>query len=279
MGKCIKIICTVIALTLVYSVNANAASTDELYKIYDVPRVYNCPAEICDTIKAYNSAEQYLHKYRYIATSTVDYASQDVELSKLKSELERLTTELHNGYNMSVEELYSVEDDWIVCNNRVKAIESSRNKVVELPTVLDLSKVPTKEQFEEAVKLKQAYDNSTNVGVVTPLQKLTRNAMLYKGYSNGVTVYAVTFGDDFYAPFAGVVESVTEDTVKVDCGNNVSYSIYGLNVVSVKADDHVNQYQTLGLCGAKDIQIQLSLNKVTEDLNTLYKGEVQIEKD
>lgn len=264
-----RLIATVLLmLSLSYPIAVEASSIS-IYDIYKLEEVYNCPPDALKVIRDYNNANRYLRQYLYIVASDVDTELLSLRESKYINMREEVAKKLRNGYNLQLCEISNLENEWVRLSNCILDIQQAKKSNIKSePKELV---VPTEEMYLAALKIKEEYDKSTYIGDLSRVPKIVENIDSEK-YSSEYTTYQSYIKETVYAPLNGVVESLDNDTLTVYAGNNVTYTLKGLDLKGMSIGDSVTQGSALGNATSTLVVVTLNLNKTQVNIGDLYEN-------
>lgn len=266
------------SMLLCYPLVPSAATVEDLYDAYGMEYEVDIPQDITETIKNYNAAQRYLKQYHYVATATYDTDPIKADLKKVETEMDKVETELRKGYNLTITEIYALEERYVELSNDKKRLESALVMYEPDWSAEVAVNVPDYSSYEEAVHERDAILSSSEIGnvedVTVPVQA---KALLYDN-DDLRTIYKTVSGASILAMFNGTVTSIENDkdyglTVTIDHNNNVYSYCCNLKDACVKVGDTVYQGQVVGYTLDSLAVFRLKLDGTFVDVSKLYKQE------
>lgn len=248
--------------------NIQALNVIDVYKSYGQSYTIPYPESTLDTIRKYTDSQKSVYRYHYVESSTFDKGKLKRREKELTSELEDLTDNLFNAYDLSIADIYELEDRYVEVernlNNTKAALKSKTVKVQ--PESLD--DIPTDLEYKTAMNVKDIYDSRANLGDTI---KPTNSACIVKESSDDHTVFLIVAGSAIHPIWKGKVVECTKHKVIVYHYNKV-YTVYSnISNIRVSKDDIVTQDTILGESN-RELIMQLRLNGKFVDCSKLYEG-------
>lgn len=260
--------CVVILLTT--QTTCRAETCTDLYKVYGEDYEVSYPKETIEVIQEYNYAEKYLVKYYNIAKCEYDTTELLERRKFLKKELAELESKLVSGYYLSLDEIRSLECDYVEIKERLVDINKSLKTYDPIKESIDVSSVPTKTQYDEAMVTKTRIDRQAEIGVIDDIKlPFDGRALLSDSNDNSIT-YAVANNTKVLALFNGEISSITDDTMSVDCYNGVIARFKGITSPMVAVGQYVKQYTPIGYSSNK-VTVSLELHNNPVDISKILK--------
>lgn len=265
--------CKVAALTLLALVlsctNCKAATIIDLYDKFDAECTVDCPEFVTKTISQYQRAEKYNYMYKYINASNYDPVVLERRVSDLKNKLKDLEKHLLNACNLDRDTIYSLESEYLTCKEELsKAEESLINYSIEYH-VPDIGEIPTRQEYEYALQLKNYCNPYQDIGNINDLAFPVQGDALISDITDSSVTLRTPKNTLVTALFNGTVLDCDEHSVTIFCGSDVYVYEGHLDKVIVDKGDAVAQGDVIGKT-SHDVLIKLKLGGKLCDVQKLF---------
>ena len=267
--KC-KTAVTLLVVLLSLPTICYADTAVDVYEVYGVDYEITYPDSVVDTINSYNYAKRYIAMYRYVAESEYDKSILEKRIDTLESKLKDIESKLSNGYNLSLDEIYALEDEYVTTSKNLSDAKSALVEgEVECDTP-DASNTPTYEEYMEAMQEKSRIKTEAEVGSVKNLTYPVTSASLVSDKTDNSLLLDVAFGTTVTALFNGTVAAVDDSSITLNHHNGI-YTYYGnLSSSIVSVGDTVYQGQSIGL-STDTLQLKIKVGGELKDVSKLFK--------
>lgn len=261
------VVCT---LLLLQDTPCQAATVDELYAVYGMEYSVEYPKDVLDIIDNYNYAKRYMSMYRYVVESEYDVESVNKNIEYLEDRLTEIEGNLSKGFDLSLDEIYLLEDEYTEVHNQLERAKKSLISVdvdVRVPTSTE---TPTYDEYVNAMQEKALLNTQAELGNVKGLDYPIATAALVKDLSDTHLTLSVAEGSTATSLFNGKVVDITDDSITLYHYNNV-YTLYkGVQHSYVVKGDTVYQGQSIGTVNS-NLTLKLKLNGKLVDVSLLFK--------
>lgn len=258
----------IILLSCFSSAPVYAASVDDLYEFYNIPYVQEYPEGTLSTIRNYNNAHRFYSMYNCVVNLDYDDSVLREQIEKKEMELQEVTDALYNAYSLSTSEIFELEDKYIELTKDIDTLRACC-KTYEIELTKDYDAIPTKAEYEAAVKVKETVDAACELGPLQRALPVDSTTLLSDKKATSIEVVTVE-NSPVKAMYSGTVSHVGSDYVGIDHGNEV-FTYYGyLNSISVSLGDTVKQNDTLGNTSSK-LLLKLKLGNKLVDISKLFE--------
>lgn len=266
--KAQRVISLVLSCTILLNpISVKADVPASLYAEYGLNFADTYPKECLKTISDYQEALRYPTKFAYVNSVTFDKAAIDNRIRDLTNECNACTKKLENGFSMPLSEIYSVEDEYKIATQRLAEAKNAK-RTSTAKSKVDIPPRPTKEDYEEALKVKASYDQLYDIGKVNVSIPITGEVTI-KSHSDSSTILSVDKEDcTVSALFKGTVIQATKTDVTIQHPGNIYTHYSGLTKKLVKNKEKVYQGEGIGL-SSKQVTIQMKLNGKFVDLSKI----------
>lgn len=254
----LKRLALVLSLSLFFSNTAYCATTEDLYKAYNKQFVSSISSDVISVISSAEQVKIDAVKYHNILNT-----SSTVDVKKYSKELEEVSANLLNSKNKSYEEILDLEAQYREAQSRYQEALKAANckRTVSAPSVNSVSL----DKYQSALYDYKVYKESQEIGTLS-----TNIIHGVSGVSkNNVTTYVLYEPTEIYAPYNGVVSSVSNDTVDISLPDYVTIRIRGITQPIVDVGDVVEQHQLIGVTRDTKVIIGMRFN---EDLVSFREG-------
>lgn len=246
MGKkAFKAILVIFIVMLFKCTTVNASTAEDLYKMYNIKFETKYPEDVLNTIRKYDNAKKYLSMYKYVASSEYDESIVSKRINELECEKSTIEDRLLAGYNLSISEIYDLEDRYVtVCKHLNDAKKTIESYDVDF-TRPEPEDVPTYSEYLEAKKIKSSIDTKMNIGDIVNIKPTNVAYLLESSTENSMTI-KVASGTTVTSLFNGEVVMINGSGITIDHYNGI-YTFYGdVDETYVNIGDTVYQGQALG---------------------------------
>ena len=271
MGSKERKIWTVVLVVLLCLIPSTtyAATAEELYAKYNITYESPYPYDVIETISAYDNAKKFVAMYSYVITSEYDVEALKLKVEELTQKLNSTEVQLLDGYNLSTDEIYALEDNYITTKEQLENARLSLASVDLNYSIPNADNTPTYSEYKSALSKKNAIDAKCNVGDIEELSvPVSGNALVYSSVDK-YTTYSVSNDVDVLALFNGVVSDTSDKYVIINHYNNIYTRYDNLYNVSVEVGDTVVQGQVIGRADKK-FNLALKLAGRFVDVNELF---------
>lgn len=265
------IVCLLLCL-LFKPIDVGATSLEEFYEFYDVDYTDAYPNDIINTIRNYQEAQRYIKRYRGVIESEFDTTLYESRLLSLKKELDETSKMLLAGYDLSLYEIYSLEDKYNELSDNIANLEKAMCVSDNSIEVLDKDKVPTYSEYCKALEEKAKIDSSDAIGDIDKLEPPIASSKLLDKHSSTSTTYMTTQGAVIKSLFSGKVTEVGDDYCVISNDYKMVMYYRNLSSIDVKVGQSLNAGAIIGK-SYKYVTLQLSLNNKFVDLTKLFEKE------
>jgi septal ring factor EnvC (AmiA/AmiB activator) len=246
-----------------------ADTANDLYDLYDMKYEDSIPEDVIDTISRYNYAQKYVSMFQYVAVSEYDTDLINAKIDQLESNLESLTDQLLAGYDLSMDEIYTLEDEYNETYTKLQDAKDSLQTVeidFDTPTV---DNTPTYSEYKEALQKKSKLVTEAELGEISDLSYPVTTAALESDRTFTSLTLAVADGATITSLFNGTVALTDDNSITIDHHNGI-YTYYGgLTSYYVRPGDTVYQGQSIGTSGNKVI-LKLKIDGKLVDISKLF---------
>lgn len=265
--------CKVAALTLLVIVlsciDCKAATITDLYNKFDAECTVECPEFVTKTISQYQRAEKYNYMYQYVNASNYDPVVLERRVSSLKNKLADLEERLLSAYNLDRDAIYSLESEYLTCKEELsKAEESLTNYSIEYH-VPDIGDIPTQQEYEYALQLKNYCNPYQDIGEIDNLAFPIQGDALISDITDSSVTLRTPKNTLVTALFNGTVLDCDEHSVTIFCGSDVYVYAGHLDKVIVDKGDTLVQGDVIGKT-SHDVLLKLKLGGKLCDVHKLF---------
>ena len=240
-----KVFSLVIALCLLPT-TVFAGTAEDLYKLYGKEFTVKYPESITRTISRYQNAKKYAAMYQYVITSEYDNSILQKRADDLRESISTAESTLLNGYNMSLEDIYTAEETYRDSVHLLASTEKAMETDDVQYTLPETKDIPSYVEYCNAKTLKSCYDSYNNIGSLDSLTYPVDSACLVEYVDNSKLKLTTVQWSVMHSLFNGTVVDVKEDNLTISHHNGI-YTYYGgLSDISVKVDEEVKQGQPIG---------------------------------
>lgn len=262
-----------IIISCLITQTVSAATIQDLYDFYNVKCDVECPAEITDTINAYQRAEKYESMYQYVNSSTYDPIVLQRRVKACEEDLQTVTDKLLSAYDLTQDEIYTLESEYRICQQELKNAKAALSGCAIEYNIPDLGDVPTKKEYEYALHLKDFCNPYQEIGDIENLQFPVQGDALISDYTKSSMTLRTTKNTLVTSLFNGVVLDCDESSVTLFCGSDVFVYEGNLDKIIVDKGDTVNQGDVIGKT-SRNVLLKLKLGGSLCDVHQLFsKGD------
>lgn len=264
-GITVAVLCTLFGTQIVCAI-----SVVDIYKKYDMNYTIPYPDKTLDTIRKYTESQKSVYKYHYIETSKFDKTRLRKREKSLKQRTKELKEELLGAYDMSVDAIYELENEYVECVRELENIKSALKTQSKITKDEEQIDTPTDAEYEMSLHVKDIYDSRANLGDVI---KPTNSACIIKESNDTETTFLTVRGSMVHPIWNGEVVHVDTDTGEVVVYHyNKVYTVYhGLSKIIVNVGDRVTQDTEIGK-SSRELVMKLRLDGTFVDCSKLYEG-------
>lgn len=271
MVKNVVTVLTVFCLLLYSSVTAYAKGVEDLYTLYGIPYEVTYPDDIMRIISDFQYAEKYVSMYRYVVESTFDTTVIENRISKLEVDLLSVEEQLLCGYTLSIEEIYTLEDEYVSITGQLEDAKKSLIGGEIDYNIPNAENTPTRKEYEEALEKKSKMGAAVNLGEFELNYPVDTGALISDKTDTHLEL-AVANNSTVTALFNGTVTAITSSSISIDHTNDV-FTFYGnLRSVSVNVGDAVTQGQPIGTT-TSTLMLKMKLDGNLVDITKIFKEE------
>lgn len=260
--------CFVVALLL--PINCKADTCTDLYSLYGMEYRVQYPAGTIETIQSYNYAEKYLTMYYNIAKC--EYGTSElVERQKsITSRMAELEEKLSYGYYLTLSEIRSLESEYLSLEEQLSNVEKSILTYDMNTDIIDSSSIPTKDTYNDALLVKSEVDTQATLGDVKKVKRPFNGKSLLKDEDDESITFSVANRTEVVALFNGVIESVDDNGIVLNCHNGIKVYYTGVKFPSVSVEQLLSQYDVIGL-SSNTVKVSLQLDDSFVDISKLLE--------
>ena len=272
MGNKTKAGLITVLFVLLFVTPVQASSIEELYALYQIDYVNAYPDGIVKTMRSYQSAQKYVKRYRGVIESDFDSSIYTRRLEKYEAELKNIESMLLDGYDLSLSEIYSLEDKYSSIQSKIKSTQESMAVSENSIEKLDSSDVPTYTEYCEAVSRKAELDSNSPIGDLSKLKVPIKSSFLLDKHNKTSATYMTTDNAPIVALFSGKVVETSDTYCKIENSYGVAVYYRNLSDMSYSIGDVVDEGAVIGHSYSY-VTLQLSLDNNFVDITKLFEKE------
>lgn len=270
-NKALKAVIILCVSFLLKPTTVFASTAEDLYKVYNIKFEAEYPENVLSTIQKYDNAKKYLSMYKYVALSDYDESIINKKIDNLIEEKNKIEEQLLSGYNLSLSDIYALEDKYVtVCKQLNDAESTSKTYSVEFNKP-EPDSVPTYKEYIEAKRIKASIDTQMDIGDLDNVNPVT-TAYLIDECSDNVITLDVPDSATVVSLFNGEIARIDTDGITINHYNGI-YTFYGgVNNVYVDVGDTVYQGQAVGTVD-ENLILKCKVGNKIVDINKLFEKE------
>ena len=255
---------------LLSSINVKASTATDIYDLYQLNYAAIYPDGVIETIMAYEQFLKYNTMYTYIEKSTFDTTILDKRIANLQSDIDSVTVKLKNGYDLSVSEIYALEDEYNTKSKQLYEAKQSLSNTAVNPSMPILENTPTKEQYDAAIATKKDIDSKINLGEA--ITSYPVKGATVKEVKEDQLLLKTKAGEAVKALYNGTVANISNNSITL-YHDSAIYTLYSnLDKINVNVGDVVFQGQEIGTA-KESLLLKMKVNGTLVDVSKLFKKE------
>lgn len=237
--KTYKIILVIFVMLILKPVCCYAGTADDLYEVYDIPYVQQYPDNTSEVMFNYNNSHRFFTMYHSVVNVDYDTSLTAAKVKDIEQKLNNLREQLNNGFYLSTSDIYELESEYMYyekqLNNLNKAME-----FYEVEINKDYTSVPTKEEYEDALAVKNKIDAESELGDIY-IKYPVKSPVLADTVKPTSMLLAVKNNAEVTAMYNGTVMEIGDTFIAINHNNDI-YSYYGnISNTNLSVGDKVKQ--------------------------------------